>query len=105
MTEEDLELERDADVAWVLSKPQGRRFLHRLVHDHALGMVMRSPAVPGDEYGTMRNVGRQDLARDLLALAERTDPTLFEKMMREAHEPARRVERPRVPPDGDAEPE
>lgn len=104
MTPEDFDLERDADVAWVLSKPQGRRFIHRLVHDHLLGMVMRSPAVVCDREGTQRNVGRQDLARDILALAERTDPTLFEKMMREAHDPGRRVESPRVPPDGDSSP-
>jgi hypothetical protein len=49
------------------------------------------------------NIGRQDLARDILALAERTDFSLFEKMMREAYEPGRRTQRPHVPPDGDAE--
>lgn len=104
MTPEDFQLERDADVAWVLSKPQGRRFLHRLAFDRELGGLMRDPEVPGDDAGTKKNCGRQSLARSLLALAEATDPGLFEKMMREAHEPGHRVTRSLVPRDGDSSP-
>lgn len=104
MTESELSLEQDSAAAWVLSTPQGRAFWFRIVHGHDLGMLHRSSRVPGDPEGTARNEGRQDLARDLLALARRTNETLFEKMMQEAYGRSRRVESARVPPDGDASP-
>jgi hypothetical protein len=104
VTPEELGAEQERDLAWVLSTPQGRRALYRLTHDRELGMLMRTAAVPGDDTGTLRNLGRQDLARDLLALAERVDPNLFHKMMSEAHDPARWVSRSLVPQDGDSSP-
>jgi hypothetical protein len=98
---QDLALEQETDLAWVLSTPQGRRVIYRLAFDRELGMLLRTPRA-ADEQALALNVGRQDLARDILAIAERASQQLFEKMMSEAYDAARRVSHSLVPQDGDA---
>jgi hypothetical protein len=101
MSPADLAKERDADLAWVMSTSQGRRFLYRLAFDHDAGMLLANPYLP-DSNGLPFNVGRQSLARWVLGEVERVNTALFEKMMVEAYDPARRPSRPHVPADADS---
>jgi len=102
VTPDDFDKECERDIAWVLSTPQGRRFVHRLAHDRSLGMLRRSAYVPGGGEPLSFNAGRQALALDILAEAERVASDLFDKMMVEAHQPSRRPSRALVPPDSDS---
>jgi hypothetical protein len=73
--------ERDqADLRWVTNRPEGRRFLWRLLN---IAGTTSSPAGPNDMI-TNRLIGRQAVGLEILNAMEKAQPQIFGKMQREA---------------------
>ena len=74
--------ERDLnDIKKVMSIPEGRRFVWRVMSETR---AFHDPYVPGDTgYGTTRNVGRSSLGLWLLGELVKAEPEAFIKMQNE----------------------
>jgi hypothetical protein len=77
-----------------MSTPQGRRCLFQL----SARPLLERDAFTGEELSREYNLGQQAHARWLLAVLERVDPDLFDKMMLEGLR-ERRTDRVHEEPD------
>ena len=68
------------DLRWVLSKPQGRRYIWWLFGECG---TFRSPAIPKDTNSTYINIGKGDIGLALLADIQNVGSNAYYQMREE----------------------